>query len=153
MDSLHRKGAVSLRRFPCEADLFPPEVPIRRGRRINQLAQVKGVAYPLRRQRERIPVDRVVACQELTRDHYGWIGEKGLASGPGVRVACEEDVEDAVRDLVGGLDRMPLGDRLEGEQMASLSHDALSSTKRMVQPFASAIAFASSTDMWSSAAM
>ena len=97
--------------------------------------------------------DRLVASPELAGHHDERIGKQGLAGTPSVPIPGNECVENTVRDLFGDLVRVTLGGRLGGEHNGAGLHAAPSRTKRMVQSFSSAIAFASSTDMRSSAAM
>ena len=58
----------------------------------------------------------------LTRDHHLAGRDEGLARDPRRRVLRQHRVEDAIRDLVGDLVRVALGDGLRGEQV--LAHAA-----------------------------
>jgi len=55
-------------------------------------------------------------CGHLADHHAKALGDSRLAGDPGFRVLRQHPVEHSVRDLVADLVRMPLGDRLGGEQ-------------------------------------
>ena len=70
---------------------------------------------------DRTDVD-VRVGRDLTRHHHEAGRDQRLARDTAVRVVGEDRVEDGVRDLVGDLVRMPLGDRLGREREGTRCH-------------------------------
>ena len=66
---------------------------------------------------------------DLPEDQDRAGAQRGLARDPAERILAQDSVEDGVTDLIGNLVRMPLGDRLRGEEaMARCGHGNVPST-------------------------
>ena len=82
-------------------------------------ARVPDLADPLAHQARDVHVRR---RRDLAGHDDEAGGDQRLARHPSGRIVGEDGVEDAVRDLVGDLVRMSLGNRLRGERERAGSH-------------------------------
>jgi len=108
-------AARDLCRLMAEAHLHVAEIRVDAGRTVAVAGIAQHVGDEADDARAHVAEDLHVARAELAGDDHLIAGEHRLARDARTRILGEERVEDAVRDPIGQLVRMALGNRLGGE--------------------------------------